>query len=339
MEKKVENSFFNLTPEVILDATEKAGFFPTGEFTQLNSYENRVFDIKLDPSQKFQNIIAKFYRPGRWSKPCILEEHSFLADLNKAGIKAVAPISMQKINSTIILSENIFVSFFPKIRGRMPDELINDDLYKIGQLMAKVHNVGTQSKFKHRPHYTTDGINSFEGLGTLKKFIAPEVLNRYLEVAEDLLSVYEQEVSPIEFFRIHGDCHRGNLLHDGNEFFLVDFDDCVHGPAIQDFWMLLSGDTSQTTTQADSDLSDQIISEREQLIQGYETLREFPHHQWDWIPLMRAFRIINYACWIARRWNDPSFPKLFPQFNTYQYWAEEVEALEQIAWSINSDNT
>jgi Ser/Thr protein kinase RdoA (MazF antagonist) len=124
-----------------------------------------------------------------------------------------------------------------------------------------------------------------------------------------------------EFIRIHGDCHKGNLLHNGQQFFLVDFDDFCTGPVIQDFWMLLSGD------------GEEAEREREEILQGYEELREFPHHQWEWVPFLRGLRIISYAGWIAKRWEDPSFPRLFPEFNTYSYWAEEVEALEKIAWA------
>jgi Ser/Thr protein kinase RdoA (MazF antagonist) len=312
------SNFFNLSPDKVLAAAEEAGFNPTGEFSQLNSYENRVFDIVCEDKE---HVIAKFYRPKRWSKEALLDEHEFLADLRDDGIPAIAPLTLKNL-STLINFEGLWTTFFPKVRGRLPQELLDDDYVKVGHLMAQVHNVGARKKAEHRVSLDADFPGAWSGLDFLQDWVAPEILSRYNAAAEKILQVFTDEVDPTEFIRIHGDCHRGNLLHDGRQFFLVDFDDFVNGPVVQDFWMLFSGD------------QEHVEREKELIIKGYEELRDFPDHQWAWVPVLRGVRIISYASWIAKRWEDPSFPKIFPEFNTYRYWAEETEALEKIAWTL-----
>lgn len=307
----------------MLTATEDAGFRPTGEFTQLNSYENRVFDIRLEKgSGEFDRLIAKFYRPNRWPMDAILEEHEFLFDLHREGVPVVAPV-LQKNKKSLNTVEGIHVAFFNKFMGRMPEEFLQKDLYQVGRRLAQIHNVGARSEFVHRPILGETPYSIWDNLDLLSRWVAPEVWPRYEKAAIDILEKYEDTFSDAHFLRIHGDCHRGNLLARqlaGNEreFFFVDFDDCAMGPAIQDFWMLLSG--------ADGD------QEKDLILSGYEELREFPHHQWQWIPILRGLRIISYSAWIARRWSDPSFPRLFPQFESFTFWAEETEAIEKIAW-------
>lgn len=320
-EKNQKDSFYHLDPEMVLKSTESAGFSPTGEFTQLNSYENRVFDIRQDDGAR---IIAKFYRPGRWSKEAILEEHTFLADLEKEGLTVASPIK-QKNGATLSLQSGLWTAFFPKVQGRLPQEFFENDLEQIGKRLALLHNVGSRKKFLHRPILAEHPSDPWETLDFLLPFISLETRTRYEKVAHQLFHILLETIDPRSFQRIHGDCHRGNLLHNGksgaeSEFFFIDFDDAMMAPAVQDIWMLFSS--------ADS------WQEEEALIKGYESLREFPREQLDWIPALRAFRIFNYAAWIARRWNDPSFPKIFPQFTQYNYWAEEVEALEKIVWSL-----
>lgn len=317
------SNFFNLSPDKVLAAAEEAGFSPTGEFSQLNSYENRVFDIVCEDKSR---VIAKFYRPQRWSKEALMDEHAFLADLQAEGIPAIAPLIL-KNKTTLIKFEGLWTTFFPKVRGRLPQELLDDDYVKVGHLMAQVHNVGARKVAKNRVSLDEDFPGAWSGLDFLQDWIAPEISSRYNEAAEKILKSFGQNVDSAEFIRIHGDCHRGNLLQGqfgvDQQFFLVDFDDFVNGPVVQDFWMLFSGD------------SDHAAREKELILKGYEELREFPDHQWAWIPLLRGLRIISYASWIARRWEDPSFPRIFPEFNTYRYWAEETEALEKIAWSLD----
>ncbi|MBX2988291.1 MAG: serine/threonine protein kinase [Bdellovibrionaceae bacterium] len=317
-QKHLETTFYQLDPQAVMMAAENAGFEPTGEFLQLNSYENRVFDLSLEDRS---HLIAKFYRPGRWSRDTILEEHEFLLDLQAEDITAVAPVR-QKDGSTVSLQEGLWTAFFPKVRGRLPDELLDADLVKVGRLLARVHMVGARKPAPHRPTLDTAYHGGWPALTRLEDWIAPEVRTRYIDAAERILEAIEDTFDPAQFQRIHGDLHRGNLLNDGQKFFLVDFDDFVNGPVVQDFWMLLSGD------------EDRLEDEQNLLLEGYEELLDFPHEQWEWIPLLRGLRILMYSGWIAHRWQDPSFPRLFPDFGSYAYWAKEVEALEKISWDL-----
>jgi Ser/Thr protein kinase RdoA (MazF antagonist) len=311
----------------VLAATEDAGFRATGEFTQLNSYENRVFDIRLEKnSNDIERVIAKFYRPGRWSKAALLEEHNFLFDLEKEGVPAIAPLKLK--GSSLHESEGMFIAFFPKFSGRMPEEFLQNDLFQVGRRLAQIHNVGARQKFKHRAVLSEAPFSCWDNLELLSQWVAPEVWGRYEAAAIQIIERIENEMDSSKFIRIHGDCHRGNLLAKPlpggvPEFFFVDFDDCAMGPEVQDFWMLMAGEQG-----LEQDL------EQEKIMAGYQELREFPAEQWVWVPLLRGLRIFSYSAWIARRWTDPSFPKLFPTFESYTFWAEETEAIEKIAWSL-----
>lgn len=325
----MNNSFYNLTPDRVMKSAEQAGFVPTGEYTQLNSYENRVFDIKLEKGtaapELNDRLIAKFYRPGRWDLATVQEEHAFLQELRESGIPVVAPFRLVK-GSTIQVSDDILVSFFPKALGRIPQELRIEDFKRIGRTLARIHNVGQQREARHRPSLGSEYMG-WTALGNLENWVAPEVWHRYKKAASEILNRLDDGLKGIKLFRIHGDCHRGNLLltqvrDESEEFFLLDFDDFCKGPAVQDFWMLFSGDSTT------------LEDEENALLSGYEELRDFNHEELQLIPALRGLRIIHYAGWIAKRWQDPSFPRLFPSFREYNYWAHEVEALENIAWRI-----
>lgn len=323
-------SFYQLTPDVVLEGIESAGYQVTGEYVQLNSYENRVFDIFLETtSQDFETlngrVIAKFYRPNRWSREALFEEHFFEEELASQGQPIISPLTLKKGQSLGSYNGLLF-ALFPKCMGRMPQELSLDELKSVGRLIARMHNVGEQSQFQHRPRLTPEDLG-WPALDHVESFVAPEVWLRYENAASDILEWLEENLDPETFIRVHGDCHKGNLLQkfspDGsNEFFFVDFDDTLMGPAAQDFWMLFSGD--QETSQ----------EEKDAILSGYEDLRMFPDSQLKLFEGLRGLRIIHYAGWIARRWEDPTFPYLFPQYKDYTYWAEEVEALERIAWSL-----
>lgn len=304
----------------MLQATEEGGFQPTGELTQLNSYENRVFDLRLEKGGGRERVIAKFYRPGRWSRESLLEEHAFLKEIANEGFAVPAALPLQS-GSTLGEKNGLYFALFPKIQGRLPEELLEKDLKHVGRLLAQVHNIGARSEFRHRPIVGESPFSPWETLELLHAWIAPEMWPRYEKAAITLLERIETDLNIHEFQRIHGDCHRGNLISFGDEMTLLDFDDCGMGPVIQDFWMLFTSALGE--------------DERSLLLEGYEELRAFPHHQLAWIPLLRGLRILSYSGWIARRWEDPFFPKTFPDFGSYRMWAEETEALEKIVWSLD----
>lgn len=309
-------SFQYLTPDFILDSVESLGLEPTGEITQLNSYENRVFDLKLEDNQR---VIAKFYRSNRWSEKAILEEHNFLADLASQGVHVVEPHTYNNKTLFHLKDQNSFFCLFPKFKGRMPQEFLKDDLQKVGRTLARLHNIGAQSQFQHRPSLETE-FYGYQSLDILKQWVAPEVSSRYFSAAEDILKFLDERLENYPLLRIHGDCHKGNLLNNEVDFFFVDFDDCINGIEAQDFWMLLD--------------KDHFDDELDLILSGYEDLRSFDLSQKELFEPLRGLRIIYYARWIATRWNDPSFPRLFPLFESYSYWAQETEQLEKIAWSL-----
>lgn len=317
-------SFFRLHPDKVLSSIEDEGYITTGEFYQLNSYENRVFDILLEEgTHKLHNnhVIAKFYRPNRWSLEAIKEEHQFLFELKEQDIPVVAPIKFRD-GASIAISDDMYFCLFPKTLGRMPQEFLADQLYTIGRLLAQLHNVGSKKNFIHRPTMGDEKHLGWIALDLLKNWVADELWTRYEEAGDQILDFLDEYLDPMQFLRIHGDAHKGNLLSNDEHFFMVDFDDTINGPAVQDFWMLLSGDTNESQY------------EIEQILKGYEELRLFNDNELKLIPALRGLRILSYAAWIAARWKDPSFPKIFPEFNTYNYWAEETEALERIAWTL-----
>jgi Ser/Thr protein kinase RdoA (MazF antagonist) len=206
----------------------------------------------------------------------------------------------------------------------MLDEIREGDLQSLGRSLAHIHNIGAQKKFKFRTTLAQDQNSVWFALEVLKNFVAPEVWHRY-EAAAIVIGDRLENLPISKMTRIHGDLHRGNILKrdrldsvDGPPFLFVDFDDSLMGLPVQDFWMLMPDPFSE--------------EERQELLAGYTTLRDFDSSQWAWLPWLQGLRIINYAAWIARRWKDPVFPHLFPQFKDYTYWAEETESLERIAW-------
>ncbi|MCC6138824.1 MAG: serine/threonine protein kinase, partial [Bdellovibrionaceae bacterium] len=297
------------------------GYVTTGELLQLNSYENRVFDVRLEPGKnKDTNIIAKFYRPLRWDIATLNEEHTFVEELVKAGVPCVGAHKLKTfVHST---NDNIFYSLYPKKVGRMPQEFLPGQLKQVGKWIAQLHNVGAQKKFKHRATMGAENYIPFQSLDILEEFVQQELWSRYSEAAENIMSYLDDTLDPKSFLRIHGDCHKGNLLHDGETFFFVDFDDSFTGPAVQDFWMLLSS------------AGEEGRAELDELLDGYSELRDFNDDEIELIPALRGLRTFSYSAWIANRWSDPVFRKIFPDFRTYNYWADEVERLESIAWSL-----
>ncbi len=311
-------SFTHLTPEHLMGVLESARLFPTGEYSQLNSYENRVFDVRLEKTPLSawgeDRIIVKVYRPGRWTEAALREEHEFIAELGQEGLATAAPLPLFE-GETLLKNEEFYFAVFPRVRGRMPQEFLPGDLKAVGTSLARLHNVGAKRPSRHRPPYHPDVIGD-AFLDTLQNWVPPEIWPEYVRRAEDLFDELAEALPPIESLqRIHGDCHRGNLIQDSaGVFAFVDFDDFGPGPVEQDFWMLLSSEGN--------------AEELDELMEGYQSLRVAPQVELRTLKLLRAFRVVRYASWIAARWSDASFPRIFPEFNTYNYWSEELRALQ-----------
>lgn len=321
--------FFELTPDKVLDAVESVtGFRCTGRLMALNSMENRVFEVEIEmeeaakPSDRF--LICKFYRPGRWSAEAILEEHGFLQELAELEIPVVAPQILQDDSTLMILpEEELFFAIFPKFSGRSPDELNAEQLEQVGRLLARIHNVGAARKAPHRITLTPDSY----GRANLNFLLEANVLpasskEAYRQNVEKICTLSEPIFAQAQskFHRLHGDCHLGNLLFGREGLFFVDFDDMVNGPAVQDIWLLTPGRDEET------------LRQREVLIRGYEMMRPFDRNSLRLIEALRALRMIHFSAWIAKRWQDPSFPKAFPSFGTDRYWQEQLRDLnEQIS--------
>lgn len=322
--------FFELTPDRVLDAVETSGIRCTGRCQPLNSFENRVYDVEIErdaedapaATPSANHRIVKFYRPGRWSREQILEEHAFLADLAGAEIPAVAPLEFSDGSTLRTLESGIHYCLFPKIGGRAPDELDDESLKRVGRLLARIHQVGRAREAKHRIRLTPEsyGIANLEYL--LEKGLVPDEFRaRYETAAREICATTAPWFAETRASRVHGDCHLGNLLQrssrgaDGDtQWFFVDFDDFCVAPPVQDLWLLLPGRDRQKL---------------EVLLEGYEEIGEFDRTSLKLIEPLRALRFIHYTGWVARRWEDPAFPQAFPQFGTYRYWKDETEDLER----------
>jgi len=317
-----EEFFFSLTPDVVLRSVEESGLVCTGRCMALNSYENRVYDVEIENDQgRPERRIAKFYRPGRWSREQILEEHQFIADLSEAEIPAVGPMSFSDGSTLRQTTEGIFYTIFPRVGGRAPEELTSEQLIRLGRLMGRMHVVGASRKAPHRIRLTPEvyGLKNLEFL-LQGGWLPLEIRTRYENTVRALCAWLEPRFASLSLHRVHGDCHLGNLLWNDRGPFFLDFDDMVNGPAVQDLWLILPGRPSQ---------SDEARAQLEDLLAGYEEFRVFDRAQIGLIEGLRGLRFIHYSAWIARRWKDPAFPAAFPQFNTGRYWDEQLRDLEK----------
>ena len=308
-----------LTPDVVLQAIESCGYIVNGQQLALNSYENRVYQVGIEDAAP---LIVKFYRPGRWSDAAILEEHAFTYELYERELPVVPPLKDEQ-GQTLHEFAGFRFSLFERRGGHWPDLDSAEDLEWMGRFLAQIHATGELKAFESRPGisiktYAEDSIDYILG----HDFIPQELKVPYSSLATDLLvqirRCYER-AGDVGILRIHGDCHPGNILwtDDGPHF--VDFDDTRSGPAIQDLWMLLSGERQEMAIQ----LSD--------IIEGYEMFREFDRRELHLIEPLRTLRMFNYSAWLARRWSDPAFPYNFPWFNSNRYWEEQILALREQA--------
>lgn len=309
-----------LTPDNILDAIEAEGYEVNGRLFALNSYENRVYQIGIEDKPP---VIAKFYRPNRWSEAQIREEHTFSLDLLEAGIPIVAPLRMPS-GDTLGQHNHFFFALFQQRGGQAPDTSVPDTLYRLGQWLGQLHNFGAVAPFAHRV-----AINILPELEANSRYLTendwvPKDLRpAWDSLIPDLLAHCARrigEAGDTATIRLHGDCHGGNILVRDEQMLFVDLDDCRTGPAVQDLWLLLNGDEFEQGVQF------------AELLEGYEMFRDFDRRERYLIEPLRCYRQLAHCAWLARRWDDPAFPRFFPWFGQPRFWSDQILSLrEQLA--------
>lgn len=313
-----QHPYDQLTPDFVLDAIESLGLETDSRILALNSYENRVYQIGIEDRSP---LIAKFYRPFRWSHEAILEEHQFTQTLLERDISVISPVTIQ--GNSLHHYQGFHFALFPRQGGHAPEVDCPDTLFRIGRNIGRIHQAAGQQTFEHRKSLSINEWATESKEYLLKEQFIPEsLIPAYETLSADLIekmhSIWERTLPSHR--RLHGDCHLGNILWRDDVAHFVDFDDCMNGPAIQDIWLLLSGDRLQQTQQ---------IME---IVEGYEEFCDFDPRQLNLIETLRTLRMMYYAAWLARRWSDPAFPMFFPWFNTERYWSDHIlELREQLA--------
>ena len=312
--------FSTLTPERVLDALEARGLRCDGRLLTLNSYENRVYLVGLEDGPQ---IVAKFYRPERWTDAQILEEHTFAHELFDAEIPMVPPLRDAN-GESLHHDDGLRFALFDRRGGRAPELDRRETRLRLGRFIGRIHAVGASAPFEHRPALDRATFGDEPLAWIVASKIVPPPLDAVwkgvVEHALTAIAACEVRAGTTRTIRLHGDCHVGNILwtDDGPHF--VDLDDCRSGPALQDLWMLLSGSADEMTVQ----LAD--------VLEGYGQFRPLDPRELHLLEALRTLRMIHYSAWIARRWGDPAFPSAFPFFGSDQYWQNQILALrEQIA--------
>lgn len=320
-----EAPYARLTPDVVVDAVESLGLACDGRLLALNSYENRVYRVGIEDAAP---LVAKFYRPGRWSDAAILEEHAFAQELAQADISVVAPIVIG--GATLFRHDGFRFALFPCQGGRAPELDNEDTLRQLGRTLARMHTVGARRPFRHRATLDVAGFGHDSLRAVLASGQIPAPLgDNFKHLGSALLVRIEEafnRATPTTTLRLHGDCHPGNILWRDGVAHFVDLDDCLTGPAIQDLWMFLSGSPHDQQAQL------------ERLLEGYQEFRDFDWRERQLIEALRALRLLHYHAWVAQRWHDPAFPRAFPWFQEPRHWADVLRQIqEQLAAMDASD--
>ncbi len=316
--------FEKLKPDFILDAIERVGFECDGRVTALNSYENRVYQIGIENDEP---IIAKFYRPARWSDDQIQEEHDYCYELVEAELPVVAPIKNEH-GLSLFECDGFRFSLYPRKGGRAPELDNMDNLFVLGRFLGRIHMIGASKSFQHRPEINSKTYGH-DSVAFIKQYFIPEeLLDSYTRITDQLLDKIDlilDNTKDISLIRVHGDCHIGNMLWRDDLPHFIDFDDSRMAPAVQDIWMLLSGDQREQQIQ---------LSE---ITEGYNEFAVFNMQELQLIESLRTLRMLHFSAWLARRWDDPAFPLGFPWFNTRKYWEELVIDLNAQLNMLNKD--
>ncbi len=314
-----QHPFQALTPSFIMDAVESQGFVCDCRTLALNSYENRVYQIGIEAGAP---LIAKFYRPERWSDEQILEEHRFCFELAEHELPVVAPLVNEQ-GASLFRYGSFSFALYPRQGGHAPELDDLDNLLILGRLLGRMHRIGALRPFVHRPRLDVGSFGHDSVALISERFVPPETKANYDALSRDLLQAIEAiiaEVDDLRYLRVHGDCHSGNILWRDQAPHFVDFDDARMAPAIQDLWMMLSGDRQRRHAQL------------AELVEGYNEFHEFRPRELRLVEALRSLRMLYFAAWLARRWNDPTFPRHFAWFNTPRYWGDHIlELREQIA--------
>ncbi|MDA3870029.1 MAG: serine/threonine protein kinase [Gammaproteobacteria bacterium] len=319
----LSQSFATLTPDHILDAIEATGRICDGRFLALNSYENRVYQIGIEDDRP---IVAKFYRPHRWSDAAIIEEHLFTLELAEAEIPVIAPLADEHGKTLFQHGDHRF-ALYPFRGGRAPELDNPQQLEQLGRFIGRIHAMGASKEFQHRKTLNIETMAITPRSFLLENdFIPAHLLDAYTTVTRDLTEQIErsfEHAGKVNYIRLHGDCHPSNILWTDAGPHIVDFDDARTGPAIQDLWMFLSGDRFYMTER----LAD--------LLAGYTQFYDFNPAELHLVEALRTLRIIHYSSWIASRWDDPAFPRAFPWFNSSRYWEDHVLSLREQSALLN----
>ena len=305
-------TFTGLTPDIVLDALEACGIYPQSGLLALNSYENRVYQFQADDGRR---LVVKFYRPDRWTNAEIQEEHDFSWQVSDADIPLVAPLKID--GQTLHTYQGFRFTVFPSVGGRQFEIDNLDQLEWMGRFIGRMHRVSQTQSFTHRPAISTETFLDEPYRELQQSALLPDHLkSAFFAIAEPLIDLTKKHYRPVNEIRLHGDCHPGNILwRDGPMF--VDLDDCRSGPAIQDLWMMLSGDRQQQLLQIDV------------LAEAYEEFHSLDKRELALIEPLRAMRMIHYMAWLSRRWQDPAFPRAFPWFADDKYWEGQILALKE----------
>jgi Ser/Thr protein kinase RdoA (MazF antagonist) len=313
-----DHPFAALTPEVVIDAIEATGRVCDLRLFPLNSFENRVWQIGIEGEAP---LIAKFYRPGRWSDSAIREEHEFSRELLEAELPVVAPLA-DASGETLHRHAEFRFALFPRVGGHQPELQDPNTLLSLGRILGRLHGLGGSRPFEARPALDIDSYARASHALLVDGHVPPELRAAYDSLSRDLIERMEtrwRAVQPV-CIRTHGDLHPGNILSRDGALWLVDLDDCRSAPAVQDLWMLLAGERAERTA---------LLAE---LVDGYEEFCDFPAVQLPLLEVLRTLRIMHHAAWLASRWDDPAFPRYFPWFGNPRYWSDHVLALrEQLA--------
>ena len=314
-----KHPFHTLTPDFIMDAVESQGFRCDCRNLTLNSYENRVYQVGIEDEKP---LIAKFYRPDRWTDRQIIEEHDFTLELAGRELPVVAPWR-NAAGQSLFQHHGFRFALYPRQGGHAPEFDNLDNLLILGRMLGRMHRIGAVQSFTERPALDSQSFGRESVALISEQFIPSEYRESYRILTGQLLEKLEQTLSDcgeVRFIRTHGDCHSGNILWRDHAPHFVDFDDSRMAPAVQDLWMMLSGDRSRKMTQLDV------------LLEGYQEFYDFNPTELRLVEPLRTLRMLHYSAWIARRWDDPAFPIAFPWFNTMHYWGEHIlELREQLA--------